>query len=457
MTKGLLDKISLSLIIILTLTIGYTLFEWTNNAFQKHKHWVYSVDVNEEGTVASASEDQILLWDGRYCIDSLVGHNDWIKSISYSKDGKFITSGSGDKTVKVWSSADNKIIQTLHGHTAGVNNVEFNAFGNYIISAGYDDKLFIWDWRNQERLKEFDVKHTGFSVNKADILAFVDTTCNLTLFDLNSLSLIKIVGQYCGMPIFHPDGKILGIRTENGNIQFIDSTSGELKSELDIKHGTHYGPYVFTPEGSYIVVGIWGGDIEIWDWQQKKLVKTLNGTFATSTNEFAFNNENQLLSASGDQSVKTWDIKTGRLKSNVGDGLYRKQLNGVIAILCLVTLVSGFLGMYQSNENKYSYWAVMSILTVWSLGILALGLFFKSFLARYSTAIIWVLTVISGLAVLSLYGAMLAVYIIPISLFLGYVKLRTDYKDKRIVIPIFLNLIMCGVLTSFIVSAGLWR
>jgi WD40 repeat protein len=457
MREGLIDKISLALLVLLVLTIGYTTVEWFRNAFQTHKHWVYSVDVSDDGTIASASENQILLWKNKYCLDSIVGHTDAIKSISFSHNNQFIVSGSIDKKVNIWSTADQKIVLELSEHTAGVNRVKFNQSDEYIISAGYDDKLFVWDWKNDNKIIGFDIKHTEFSINKSDILAFVDTSCNLNLFDLNSLSNFKTFNNYCGVPIFHPNGNILAIRTDGGILEFININSGEQLSLLDIKHGTHYGPVTFTPNGNNIVAGVWGGNIEIWDWKEKKLIQTLRATPLNSINDFSFNKENQLLSASGDQSVKTWDLQTGSLKLNIGDGLYKKQLLGVFSILCLMILVSGFLGVYQTNENKYSSWAVILMLSIWSLGILTLGLFIKKQLVRYSMTIIWILTVLSGLAVLSLYGSWLAVYIIPISLFLGYIKLKTDRENKRIVIPIVINLILCGVLTSFIVSAGLWR
>jgi WD40 repeat protein len=457
MRKGLADKISLTLSIFLVLTIAFTAVEWIRNAFQTHKSWVYSVGVKDDGTIASASDDQILLWKKRYCIDSLVEHTDAIKSISFSHDNQFLVSGSIDKTVRVWLITDNRLIETFNAHTAGVNKVKFSSTDKYIVSAGYDDKLYIWDWRNKERVKDFNVEHTEFSISNSDMLAFVDTTCNLNFFDLTSLSTIKTVGRYCGAPIFHPNDTTLAIRTDDGRIQFVNSYSGELESELDIKHETHYGPLAFTPDGFYIVAGIWGGDIEIWDWHRKELAETLHGTFATSTEEFAFNSKGQLLSASGDRSVKSWDLDSGNLKSNIGDGLYQKQLVGILSILFGLTLAASFFGVSKSSTNKYSSWIVISILTVWSFGILTLGLHLQTRLVKYSKVVVWTLTVISGLAIWSLYGAWLAIYIIPVSLFFGYIKLKLDRDSKEITIPIALNLIYCGVLISFVVSAGLWR
>jgi hypothetical protein len=143
--------------------------------------------------------------------------------------------------------------------------------------------------------------------------------------------------------------------------------------------------------------------------------------------------------------------------THAGDQLYQTQLVGVLAIVVFVTLVVGFFGVKQSSTNRYSSWAVIAILSVWSLGILTLLLLVKSRLIKYAMTIVWILTVISGLAVLSLYGFWVALLTIPVSLFFGYIKLQSDANKKGVVLPIVLNLFLCGVITSFSVSAGLWR
>lgn len=451
------DKISLFLFSIILLTIGYIFYADRTGQFEKHKSWVYSVDNNKQDIVVSASENELLLWNKRKCTDRLVGHSDAIKTVVFSHNGQQIASGSIDKSIKVWSSTNKNVIKTLNGHNEGVNKVEFSNSDKYIISAGYDDKLIIWDWTNAVVVKELNIKHTEFSINKYDILAYVDTASNLILYDINTLTEIKIVEHYWCLPQFHPDGKIIVARLENGDLNFIDSDSEKLLSTLSINQGTDYGPFIFTSDGNFLIIGIWGGDIEIWDWQQNKLVRTLQGHNLNSVDDFAFNSQNQLISASGDRSLKFWNWNTGDLKMVVGDGLFQSKLNGLLSISILLTLIAGFCALTKSTENKLSSYILLSILTLWSLGIGLVLYFFKSTMSKYATLIIWSTTVFSGLFLLSLWFSWLALFTIPISLLFCYFKMITNNDKRRIYFPLIINLVFCGIFCSFVTFAGLWK
>ena len=43
-----------------------------------------------------------------------------MRCIKFSKDGKKVYSGSEDKTIKIWSFEDEKVLKTLKGHRGSV-------------------------------------------------------------------------------------------------------------------------------------------------------------------------------------------------------------------------------------------------------------------------------------------------------------------------------------------------
>jgi WD40 repeat protein len=72
-------------------------------------------------------------------------HIDTVNAISWSPDGKYIASGSDDKTVQVWYSVTggNPLV-VYQQHTDTVNSVAWSSNGNLIASASNDGTVRIW-------------------------------------------------------------------------------------------------------------------------------------------------------------------------------------------------------------------------------------------------------------------------------------------------------------------------
>merc|ERR1712004_285696 len=107
-----------------------------------HTDFVRSVCVTADSTkVVSASDDcQLRVWDinGGDCTGVLSGHTKGIYSVS-AGSGNYVASSSRDASVKLWDVNSTRPVMEFKGHRGDVNSCTFLANGKYVAS-GSDDK-----------------------------------------------------------------------------------------------------------------------------------------------------------------------------------------------------------------------------------------------------------------------------------------------------------------------------
>ncbi|TFK66571.1 WD40 repeat-like protein, partial [Pluteus cervinus] len=76
----------------------------------------------------------------------LQGHSNWVRSVAYSPDGRYVVSGSNDNTIRIWdASTGQQVGQPLQGHSDSVNSVAYSLNGTYVASGSNDQTLRLWD------------------------------------------------------------------------------------------------------------------------------------------------------------------------------------------------------------------------------------------------------------------------------------------------------------------------
>lgn len=85
----------------------------------------------------------------------LSGHQDWITSVAISADGRWVVSGSKDKTALAWyrqATGPSANPRVLAEHGAAVNSVAISGNGRWAITGGEDSKVCVWDLDTPESI-----------------------------------------------------------------------------------------------------------------------------------------------------------------------------------------------------------------------------------------------------------------------------------------------------------------
>ena len=73
------------------------------------------------------------------------GHDLQVNSVAYSADGRFIVSGSDDKTIGLWDAITGARLAKLYEHGGSVSCVKFTLDGRSIVSCSRDKTIRIWN------------------------------------------------------------------------------------------------------------------------------------------------------------------------------------------------------------------------------------------------------------------------------------------------------------------------
>jgi WD40 repeat protein/serine/threonine protein kinase len=280
------------------------------------------------GYLAEADSALMQSIENMYTRQVFAGHTKAVYGVAFSPDGKYIVSGSGDGTLRLWDVKEGKVTDSFRGHTDAVYSVAFSPDGRYFLSGSKDHTARLWDIQARRTVRIFGARrnpvyspgHFGpinsvaFSPDGNTIVTGGDFS--VRVWNIQTGRNIRTIhpAKTCAVfsVTYSPDGKSVGIGC-NDQIAYIwDIQTGQPVHRFKGHTGSVWAVQ-FSPDGRYILTGSRDSTVRLWDIQTEKTVRTFTG-HASDVPTLAFSPDGKyILTGGADQTARLWDVQTGQL------------------------------------------------------------------------------------------------------------------------------------------------
>ncbi|KAG0683357.1 ribosome assembly [Pichia californica] len=110
-----------------------------------------------ERLVTASDDFTMFLWEpskSNKPLCRMTGHQKLVNHVSFSPDGRYVSSASFDNSIKLWDGRDGKFIATFRGHVAPVYQTSWSSDCRLLVSCSKDTTLKVWDVKTRKLMSD---------------------------------------------------------------------------------------------------------------------------------------------------------------------------------------------------------------------------------------------------------------------------------------------------------------
>jgi WD40 repeat protein len=281
--------------------------------------WIKSISFSSDGKLAAAGceDGSTSLWDVEKGtrIAVLEGHKTSVTSVCFSRGGMMVAAGAKDGTIRVWDVSDRKEVARLIKHGDEVSSCSFSPDGRLLASGSSDRTIRLWDIFEGKSIGRLTghseaVRSVDFSPD-GRLLASGSTDKTARLWDVETgkqLHSWEEQDEGVSSVSFSPDGKLLALGLSYGGMRLWDPESGKA-FEMPRGHDASVRHVVFSPDGRLLASGSMDRTVRLWDVATRSESAVLGGHQSDIFSVRFGPDGSRLFSGSLDQTIRIWAVR----------------------------------------------------------------------------------------------------------------------------------------------------
>jgi len=283
------------------------------------KEPLQNIDFSADGkNIVASSENIIYIWNINSCeiAKTLKGHTDKITNVKYSKDNKYIVSGSNDKSIRIWDADSGKEISNIDDHGYKLENIAISGDNKWIASSDMNESIKLWDLETGVLTNTLD-GHKGrigglfFNNDNSMLVSYGRWDRTIKLWDTKSGEIIKALQglpKYIFDKAYFDKGNNFAVGKDYNIVIFSNLTQGKSVKLFAEENGLV--SCVDNYKNNKIVYGTTTNEIRIIDLKNKNKKTTCRGHSAWIKN-IKFSPDGSNFAATSHNTIKIWDANTG--------------------------------------------------------------------------------------------------------------------------------------------------